>query len=137
MEFRYRGGTKGYIARRTGRAVANAYAGDDVGSCILIIVLGAVAVAGPIGILILIGIAMVILPVIVLMGLATATCVASSLLCTKNRYPQKILSWFFLKVDEPDGTVLRLGEIKNRLIEFFTGDDSETKPPTTDDGRAA
>lgn len=81
---------------------------------------------GPLGILILIGLAMAILPAITLIGLAAGIC-AAVYYALKNKYPQKALSWFFLKVDEPDGTVLPLGELKSRIKESFSRDTMEAR----------
>jgi hypothetical protein len=93
MKFRYRGGTTGFIARTGGRMAKSAYSNGDGGSCLKAILI--------------ITFSPFIIPILLLN------------VSFKNRFPQKIASWFFLKEDEPDGTVLPIGEIQNRIKEFL------------------
>lgn len=118
MKFRWRGGAKGYLSRSVGRAVRRSVPDDQLGSCFAIVFLLAVLVGSPVLIPILIMVAFTIMPLMVILGLLVSTGIVTYF-AIKYHYPQKFASWFFLKEDEPDGTVLSLEEIKNRLVGLF------------------
>ena len=121
MKFRYRGGATGFASRRIGRGIARSVPDDQLGSCFVIAFLLVLITGSPILLIIVLGILLSIVPVIfvlaflVLVGMIIHYGI-------KKGYPQMIVSWFFLNEDEPDGTVLSFGEIKNRLKEFWNSD---------------
>ena len=118
MKFRYRGGATGFVSRRVGRIVRRSVPDDQLGTCVVIAFVLAVLAGSPILILVVIGLIIQILPVLVLLVFLVSGGIAAYFLI-KNRYPQMFVSWFFLKENEPDATVLPFDEIKNRLKEFI------------------
>lgn len=119
MKFRYRGGATGFLSRSVGRAVRKSVPDNQLGSCFVIALILAVITGSPIIALVVLAIILSILPVILLLAflvvVGTITYPA-----IKRRYPQIFVSWFFLKENEPDGTILSLGEIQSRVKEFLT-----------------
>src|SRR5574341_1463024 len=118
MKFRWRGGTRGFFSRRVGRAISRSVPDDQLGSCLLIAFLLVLVTGSPIIAVMVLGMILSILPLLVLVVLLVAVGVAIYF-SIKNRYPQMLVSWFFLKEDEADGTILPIGEIKNRMKESF------------------
>jgi hypothetical protein len=119
MKFRYRGGSRGFVARKVGRAVGNAYSGSNDGGCLIIAFLFALITGSPILALVILGAILSILPTLILYAVV-ALIVLGVYYGIRTRYFQIFVSWFFLKEDEIDGTILSFGEIKSRIKGFFS-----------------
>lgn len=106
------------VSRRIGRGIARSIPDDQLGSCVVIAFILAVLAGSPILLLVFLGLIwQMMLPLVVLAAGVAVGIVAY--FAIKNSYPQIFVSWFFLKEDEPDGTILQVGELKKRAQEFF------------------
>lgn len=118
MRFRYRGGAKGFLSRSVGRAVRRSTPDDQLGSCLVVTFILVLLTGSPILALMVLGILMSILPVVLLLAFLIAIGIVAYYVI-KKRYPQMFLSWFFLKEDEVDGTILSFNEIQSRVKELL------------------
>ena len=118
MKFRYRGGAKGFISRSVGRAVRRSTPDDQLGSCVVVAFILVLLTGSPILALVVLGILMSFLPFILILAflIAIGIVVYYSI---KKHYPQIFLSWFFLKENEVDGTILSFKEIQSRIKELI------------------
>ena len=114
MKFRWRGGAAGYLSRSVGRAARRSIPDGQLGSCLVAAFILAVIAGSPIIALVVLGIIISILPAVFLFALVVVVGVVTYF-AFKEGYPQMFLSWFFLKEDEKDGTILSLQEIYYRL----------------------
>ncbi|SRR6266508_638751 len=118
MKFRWRGGATGFLSRSVGRAVRRSVPDDQLGSCLIIAFILAVIAGSPLIVLVVLGIIISILPSILILAFLVAIGIGAYF-AIKRRYPQMFLSWFFLKENETDGTILSLKEIQSRVRELL------------------
>lgn len=118
MKFRWRGGATGFLSRSVGRAVRRSVPDDQLGSCFFVTFILVLLTGSPILALVVLGILITILPFILLLAILLALGIVAYY-AIKNRYPQMFLSWFFLKEDENDGTILSFNEIQSRVKELL------------------
>jgi len=118
MKFRYRGGATGFLSRSVGRAVRRSVPDDQLGSCLVVAFILAIVTGSPIIALVVLGIIISILPSILLLAFLVAIGIVLYF-AIKRHYPQMFVSWFFLKENETDGTILSLKEIQARVKELL------------------
>lgn len=118
MKFRYRGGATGFLSRSVGRAVRRSVPDNQLGTCLVIAFILAVIAGSPIIALVVLGIIISILPSVLLLAFLAAIAIFTYF-AIKRQYPQMFVSWFFLKENEVDGTILSLREIQSRVKEYF------------------
>lgn len=118
MKFRWRGGATGFLSRRVGRTVSRSVPDDQLGTCLVVAFILAVITGSPIIALVIFGLIISILPLILLLAFLVVMGVVAYF-AIKRRYPQMFVSWFFLKENEADGTILSLKEIQSRVKELL------------------
>jgi len=118
MKFRYRGGATGFLSRSVGRAVRRSVPDYQLGSCLVVAFILALIMGSPIIALVVLGIIISIFPFIFLLAFFAAIGIVAYF-AIKRHYLQKFVSWFFLKENEADGTILSLKEIQLRVKELI------------------